>query len=1197
MPFKIDELFYELDARTTGFENRIAHAQSTVDNFAKFIRDKPMLAVAALSAAIVAVGVAAVKMASDVDDSIRQVQANFPGATAEVGKLRNAIALLSTETPRSQKELAEAAAEISKRGVGSVDELIARLRQTALVADATGESMTSISDGLDLISDAFRLTTREASQAVTQIFGFTQGKVGISEVFEVLGKGAPVLADLGVKAEDAGQALAALIDAGVNRRQAGLALVNVLELTNRVRELRRGTEDQAKAADIIDATLSRSNISQKGFLRALGELATGLEKAGVDTRELGIRQNTLTAITRVAEVAAKDHRTQAEKLADAQERLSRAADTNRTSAHALSQILLNELSESFIKLGNKILPTVISLLEKTADVMARIRGEGNALKDLKILQGALPEVGANPNATLRQTKFESPADRAAREFERALKGAGTRAERYGADAFSGLTEAELRKLIDNVQKYSGRASAGTSPGQIDTLYRTLQEALQKAIAEAAGEKPGAGTGGGKPDTAPLEKATRDAIRAMRDSVAATMANASVTQIDDARAMVTKFRAEVDALEKQARQKLPDLRAEVDRLATEPARVEAKERAEAARSVADEVAKALGMQSVAMSQALEDFNAEVAKRNAEYAKLGKAPLFTDDQIEQVRAVRQALISATEAAEQTDAVLSRIRAQETARTPLTPASTTGQRTEEMGFNVASQIELEAELAKRRQELAAVAGNQDAASKAKSKALLDQIATLQGKINGLVTTNRQISNDINAGLLRRIQLLTEQASAIGSAVGLVAQLAGAFGDTGQRIAGIISGIGQIGQAAASVKPFLKALDVFKAGTKDDAGNPLMSLGGLIGQAMPVIGGITAAVGLIGQLFGGDPRAEQARAENNSAMQRLTAALVDLRDAYLQNVSSADVQTDISNMAKVIAQIGRDNFGRTTFGGDIVGPDKSGGGPGSRGTLRAIGRSLGMDYDSGELLKYFQDFDRRYGTNFAQFIERQAPQGLLQAIQNAPDAIKAALGNLGKYANDAAGVIDRVNYQFGVLGKTNAAEKFKAIIDSLRTAGIDMGDFAQDLATIADAGATAEQRQAAIEDALAKIAAGANYGGLTPEQLQQLLQQGAEAARGAGPLGTGGFNVDRTITEVTGSRLQALLLTGNTYLEQIAYATVSMAALMGVTGLPGISPPQISGTSVGAGGVTYNITVNLEGPISGAMRTRSETVSAPES
>lgn len=1172
MAFKIDELFYELDARTAGFENKITHAQTSVDNFAKFIREKPMLATAALAASIIAVGVAAVKMASDVDTSLRKVQAAFPGATGEINKLRNAIALLSTETPRSQKELADAAAAIAEKGVGSVDELIARLRITTTVADATGVGLETVSDGLDNIADSFRLTTKEASDALTVIYGFTAGKVGIDEVFETLKKGAPVLADLGVRAEDAGQALSALIDAGVNRRQAGLALTTVLELTNKVREFRRGTEDQAAAADIIEKTLSRQNIAQKGFIVSLGELATGLEKAGIDTRELGIRANTLTAITRVAEAAANDHRTATEKLADAQNRLSAAADTNRTSAHALSQILLNELSESFIRLGNKILPTVISLLEKTADVMARIRGEGNPLKDIKLLQGALPDVNANPNAALRQTAFESPADKIARQFQNALEGAGTRAQRYGAEAFSGLTPEQLQKIIANVRAYVLAHPETTIAGQAGpeanarygALTIALQEALKAAIAGAG--VPGGAAGGDTTTTvtAPLEKATKDAIRALRQGVKDALSNATQTQIDDARAQVDKFREEVTALEKQARRPLPDLRAEVDRLAGEPARIEGKERAEAAKQAADEVAKALGLQSVAMQQALDDFNEEVAKRNEEYRKLGKAPLFTDEQVDQVRAVRAALISATQAAEETDAALSRIRAQETARRPLNASSTREERLGEQGFNVASSIELQATLAKRQQELAEVAGKTDAASKTKAKALLDQIATLQAKINDLESKNRAISNDINSALLKRISLLTQQASAISQAANLVADLAGAFGSVGQEVAGVIRGIGSIGQAAASVKPFMESLKLFQSGAKDDAGNPLMSLSGVFAAAMPIVGGITAAAGIVGQLFGKSPeqlRAAALQKENTDALRQLTKRVGDLGRINVTGTQLGQVSAFLARPELVRA-------GQTpAFLADTVN--------------RIIGSALDA---VGLSATEFKEIMRSFGLAID-----DAAKITVADVDALKEAIKTS--ELTQFADTFAGQMSQFDAAVKIFDLTKPIDQFNALRRSIAAVAGGGGKLQQlldsfDLNT--PEGIT--QAIAALQDLFGQMQAGtltaADLGGLTPEQFEQLIEKTIGLIRDqqgtSGALGTGGFNVSQTITEVTGSRLQALILTSNTYLEQIAASTAAIAGAMGVTGLPGLSVPQFSGTSAG-GDTIYNITVEFNGPVVG--------------
>jgi TP901 family phage tail tape measure protein len=1191
MPFKIDELYYEMDARTAGFENRITHAQTSVDNFAKFIRDKPMLAVAALGAAMLAVAADATKMASDLDTSMRKVQAAFPPATAEMAKLRGQISLLATETPRSQKELADAAAAIAARGVESVDELIGRLRTTVLIADATGEALETVSDGLDTISDAFRLTSKEASEAVVQIFGFTQGKIAISEVFQTLQRGGAVLADLGVKAGDAGQAMVALIDAGIPRRQAGVVLTTILELTNRVKELRRGTDEQVQAAGIIEGTLSRGNIQTKGFITALGELATGLEKAGIDTRELGIRSNTLTAITRVAEQATRDHRTEAEKLASAHAKLAAAADVNRSSAQALGQILKNELNESLLNLGNKILPYVIKGLDGLTDAFRRLRGEGNPVKDIETLTGKLPTAGRLGKGTLGDlglrnvsellrgpTKESHEAD----TFYSALDATARRAQKYGADAFAGLSVEKLQQLQGNLKTFlaSHPEEVAGQAGKVGQNLSLMAVALNQAIVAAR-----AATATGGTTTAPAKtvdhvtQEVKDAIAAFRLGVEDAIAGETSTKIDDARIKVQRFREEVAKLERKAGGPLPDLQRELARMEKLPEQIEKAERAVIARSVADEAAKALGVQSVAMQVALDDFNEKAQKANDEARKLHLQPFFSREQIQQINDVRNALIEAAKETEATDALLLKLRVDETGRSPLNKGSSTADRRGEVAANVDEMLQASDRLQAQRKELAALSGATDAPSVARKRALLQDIERLQSKINELTAKNQQIDNEENAAILQRIALMEQMAQSIGAATSLAAELAGAFGGSGQAISGIISKIGGIASAVSSVKPFLSALDVFKSGKKDEAGNPLMSLGGLIGKASPIIGGISAGIGLIGGLLGKDPAIAHAQAETQAAMKTLTSALLSLRDTYLQNVSTSDSQKDLANVVKVLSTY---DPSTGTFGGKRVLASGEGKGPGRRGNLRDIGSAFGQDFDSGDLLKYLQDMDKRYGTNLASFVEREDPAGLLAALQKVPDALKGELQNLGRYANTAAGVIDRVNYQFAVLGKTNAAEKFKAIIDALVASGQNLGDFAGTFATLNSADSTAEQRQKAIEDALAKLTGGGaiNFGTLTAEQIRQLLAQGADAFR-TQTAGTGGFNVNQQITEVRGARIDALLTTGNIYLSHIDQSTAIIARLLGGTLPSGIAPPNLPSDTGGGTTMQFDITVNVNAAV----------------
>jgi hypothetical protein len=605
-----------------------------------------------------------------------------------------------------------------------------------------------------------------------------------------------------------------------------------------------------------------------------------------------------------------------------------------------------------------------------------------------------------------------------------------------------------------------------------------------------------------------------------------------------------------------------------------ATAELKERTEAAKTLAEEMAKSLGIQSTSMQVALDSMVEHMNKLNEEYAKLGKTPLFPPERIQEVVALREALIGVQETAEAIDHMLLEQAVRQSSVAPLTKRSSDADRNNQVLGNIGDIIEANIALDEIKAKIAALP--HDPQHDAERKALLEQQEKIQTRINALRTTDTGILANGNEQLTTRLKLLNDQASAISSAVDMATQLAGAFGIGNSNILSMVS---SVGKAVAGVKPFMAALDVFRSGKKDDAGNPLMSIGGLLGSAMPIVGGVVAAVGFLRGL-GSDPKVEAARQQQADAMKSLTTALYALRDSYLQNVSTKDVQADIANVGKIIAGIstgtGVLDFGQTTFNGKRVLGAGVGNGAGRRGTLRDIGAALGQSFDDGGLLAYFQEMDKKYGTNLATFVKNEDPAGLLEAIKKLPDALQKELGRLGGYADNVADTISKVNFQFDILGKTDAVEKFRAIIAALKqVSGIDFGDFKDTFEALANPETTAEERQKIIEDAVAKLTGGGqiNFGSLTPDQVRELLKEASSAFGGAaGPLGTGGFNVDRTITQVTGERMAALLVTSNTFLEQIAMNTSIMA------GTGAILPPLVNfGGGAGGGGDTYNVNVYL--------------------
>lgn len=1101
MSFKIDELFYELDARTAGFERNISHAQTSVGNFATFIATKPMLATAALGAAIVAVGAAAVVMAEHVDVSMRKIEAALPGAEREFDKLRQTFEDLAAKSPRTQAELAEAASLIAQKGVKNVAEIQQRLKIAVDLADATGAELGTVIEGLDTVGDAFQISATQAADAMTRIFGAAQGKVGLDEVIATLARGGSVLHALGVEAADAGEAMVALIDAGIPRRQAGTVLTTILELTNRVRALKAAGGEQAEVGKIIEQTLSRQNVQAKGLAGALGEFAAAAEKSGRDLSEYGLKANTVNAIERVAKAAHDDTRTAVEKQTDAMKRLQAAADVNRSSAGALWQRIQNELNTSLIRLGNEILPHLLPLLTRFVELLREARG-----------------IDSTPEGELQQ-KTRELGIRAAIINEQAK--AGQIPRDTGA----------LQKFIDNPRLITTPA---LNPQELDYInrYKAVLE-LQRAI---NGEAPPAGGASG-PNIPALTNDIINAVAMLRRSVASVIAGETLTQIDDARARVAAFREEVAQLEKKAGRTFADLRAEGDRLDKGVGVLEGQERAAAAKSVAGEVAQALGLQSRVMEQGLKDFLADVDKRNAEYAKLGLAPLFSPEQVATVRELRQALIDTTRAAEEADAAITKSRA------------TPGGRADTLFLGI-SAIQ---------KEQAATTGD-SAQAVEKRRRLQEQINKLQAELNSLVAQENTLHDKETAKLVQHTKMLQDQANAINTAVGYALQLGTAFGIVSANTAGILQ---SLAGAASSIGPLLDGIKNLHSGAKDSAGNPLSTLSGVLGQAAPIIGAVTSIAGM---LFGGPSPEELERRrllkENNTRLAELNSSVGDLARISVTG-------TDVAKYGPIVSNPALDRLRGLTSGGAI--------------TADTINRQLGALLDAAgvstaQLKAFAQSFGITVGTG---------PGGKLTVadFDNLRKAMQAS--ELTQFATTFTGQLQEMDAEihlFDLKEPTKQLELFRRALDNMKNGGGILQATLDNFDTSTAEGVAAAQK--AIQDLFAQLQAGTlnpeQLGGLTAQEFLDALLKASDLLRGVasgGTLGTGGFNVSQQITEVTGSRLAAIASSSQIFLQQIAENTARLAlALTGSATLPPIGAPAFPGGGAAGGIIIGDIIVQID-------------------
>jgi hypothetical protein len=468
------------------------------------------------------------------------------------------------------------------------------------------------------------------------------------------------------------------------------------------------------------------------------------------------------------------------------------------------------------------------------------------------------------------------------------------------------------------------------------------------------------------------------------------------------------------------------------------------------------------------------------------------------IDQVTALQQPMIDATGAAEELQKAL-----------------------EEIDRSVSQGFDLKGNLAKLRDLI-------DKATKARDAAKPGTVAqeSAQKRLNELIAKEAEI--------LRQIQELREKAAKqtqsiatkTGEVAGEIAKAANAAYGLASAFLGVDSNItkalGSIGQLASGIEGLSKA----------------KSFSDFLSSAGLVVGGALALGQVLG--IGQSPEEKERLArlkENTEAIRRLTNRVGDLgkdiTGSRLGAVRQAlsDPRLDLEKLRRVAA------FRPFDFSSEA---DKA-----TDQLSRALGKilsELGLSFK--DLAEVAHELGIEIDKDRIQFEDVQA---VMEAITRS---------ELGQFADDFAGQMAQLNAEFEVFDITDPIEQFKRLLKAINGVADGGGILAETLAGVDTS--TAEGIADAItrlQGLFTQITSGAidptQFGGLTGQETIDAILKALELLRstpaGQTAGGTGGFNTVRTITEVTGSRIGALLSTANIFAEMTAANTKLIAERLG--------------------------------------------------
>lgn len=358
MPRRIDELFYDITARTGGFTRGIGSAQRGLAGFVGKIGGAT-IAIAAFGAAAVAAGIKATRMAAALDASLREVSTLLPGTVENVSRLRDEVVALSTEVPQTPELLSRGLYQVISAGISDTAEAMDVLRVSARAAVAgLTDTFTSV-DAITTVLNAYQLETSEASR-VSDVFFATlrEGKLTFEDIAGNIGGVATSAALAGVSIEEVGAAMATLTKFGIGTAEATTSLNRLfLSLTN-------VSDGAAEAAQRMGIELSTAALRSKGLVGFLQDLerATG---GNIDAlSELIPEIRAARGVFVLAGQGADEYRRILDQTNEASGASGDAFDKMNGSLENQATLLKNRINATWLELGQKTLPLVLSFLEK-----------------------------------------------------------------------------------------------------------------------------------------------------------------------------------------------------------------------------------------------------------------------------------------------------------------------------------------------------------------------------------------------------------------------------------------------------------------------------------------------------------------------------------------------------------------------------------------------------------------------------------------------------------------------------------------------------------------------------------------------------------------------------------------------------------------------------------------------------------------
>ena len=175
----------------------------------------------AVSGALTAIGYAAVRVGSQMDEAMRNLGRTTGDTVAGLSELRNEIFDIAVRTGYSSKEIAGMANSVAGLGIRGQENIALMTEAVAPISKETGVASSTVAESMGRISNAFGLPLDEIINLGSALDALDDTSVATSEdILEFTRRLAPVASSMGMTADEVMALGTTFTELGINTRAA-----------------------------------------------------------------------------------------------------------------------------------------------------------------------------------------------------------------------------------------------------------------------------------------------------------------------------------------------------------------------------------------------------------------------------------------------------------------------------------------------------------------------------------------------------------------------------------------------------------------------------------------------------------------------------------------------------------------------------------------------------------------------------------------------------------------------------------------------------------------------------------------------------------------------------------------------------------------------------------------------------------------